>query len=160
MGSASSSVGLSAWRWAFASPRFGSRWFRSGQRKAIIRTHRRLGTGSDYIGLVRLKGLEPTRIAAREPKSRMSTNSITGAYSISLCSPPGAQDSGLQVLHVCQFLHSPHRASAGTVMRCYSTICPQKSQLRRHIERGIMNETPLFRWRNAYESYAESRSRP
>ena len=38
--------------------------------------------------LVRLKGLEPTRIAAREPKSRMSTNSITGAYSISLCSPP------------------------------------------------------------------------
>ena len=32
--------------------------------------------------LVRLKGLEPTRIAAREPKSRMSTNSITGAYSI------------------------------------------------------------------------------
>jgi hypothetical protein len=32
------------------------------------------------IFLVRLKGLEPTRIAAREPKSRMSTNSITGAY--------------------------------------------------------------------------------
>ena len=31
--------------------------------------------------MVRLKGLEPTRIAAREPKSRMSTNSITGAYS-------------------------------------------------------------------------------
>ena len=32
--------------------------------------------------VVRLKGLEPTRIAAREPKSRMSANSITGAYSI------------------------------------------------------------------------------
>ena len=32
--------------------------------------------------VVRLKGLEPTRIAAREPKSRMSTNSITGAYSV------------------------------------------------------------------------------
>lgn len=32
------------------------------------------------MGLVRLKGLEPTRVAAREPKSRMSTNSITGAY--------------------------------------------------------------------------------
>ena len=31
--------------------------------------------------MVRLKGLEPTRIAAREPKSRMSTNSITGAVS-------------------------------------------------------------------------------
>ena len=30
--------------------------------------------------VVRLKGLEPTRITAREPKSRMSTNSITGAY--------------------------------------------------------------------------------
>ncbi len=32
-----------------------------------------------FFFLVRLKGLEPTRIAAREPKSRMSTNSITGA---------------------------------------------------------------------------------
>ena len=32
------------------------------------------------IFLVRLKGFEPTRISAREPKSRMSTNSITGAY--------------------------------------------------------------------------------
>ena len=29
--------------------------------------------------LVRLKGLEPTHISVREPKSRMSTNSITGA---------------------------------------------------------------------------------
>ncbi len=29
--------------------------------------------------MVRLKGLEPTHIAVREPKSRMSTNSITGA---------------------------------------------------------------------------------
>ena len=35
-----------------------------------------------WVFLVRLKGLEPTRIAAREPKSRMSTNSITGAYSV------------------------------------------------------------------------------
>ena len=32
--------------------------------------------------MVRLKGLEPTRLATREPKSRMSTNSITGAYAI------------------------------------------------------------------------------
>ena len=32
--------------------------------------------------MVRLKGLEPARVAAREPKSRMSTNSITGAYFI------------------------------------------------------------------------------
>ena len=59
-----------------------SMWPRSSQRKAIIRTHLLSETSSDYIGLVRLKGLEPTRIAAREPKSRMSTNSITGAYSI------------------------------------------------------------------------------
>ena len=51
MGPASSSVGLSAWRWAFASPHFGSKCFRSGQRKAIIRTHHRLEIGSDYIGL-------------------------------------------------------------------------------------------------------------
>ena len=31
---------------------------------------------------VRLKGLEPPRLSTREPKSRMSTNSITGAYYI------------------------------------------------------------------------------
>ena len=61
MGPASSSVGLSAWRWACASPRCGSKWLRSGQRKAIIRTHRLSETGSDYIGLVPVVGLEPTR---------------------------------------------------------------------------------------------------
>lgn len=61
MGSLSSSVGLSAWRWACAVPRCGSRCFRNGQRKAIIRTHRLSETGSDYIGLVRAMGLEPTR---------------------------------------------------------------------------------------------------
>ena len=59
MGSLSSSVGLSAWRWACAVPRCGSRCFRNGQRKAIIRTHRLSETGSDYIGLVRATGLEP-----------------------------------------------------------------------------------------------------
>lgn len=53
MGSLSSSVGLSAWRWACAVPRCGSRCFRNGQRKAIIRTHRLSETGSDYIGLQR-----------------------------------------------------------------------------------------------------------
>ena len=61
MGSLSSSVGLSAWRWACAVPRCGSRCFRNGQRKAIIRTHRLSETGSDYIGLVPEVGLEPTR---------------------------------------------------------------------------------------------------
>ena len=65
-------LGLSAWRWACALPRCGNRWFRNGQRKQIIRTHLRLETSSDYIGLVRLKGLEPTRIAAREPKGSVT----------------------------------------------------------------------------------------
>ena len=55
------SVAPLAWRWAFASPRCGSRRFRNGQRKQIIRTHHRLEIGSDYIGLVRKMGLEPTR---------------------------------------------------------------------------------------------------
>ena len=45
-----------------------------------IRIHLLSETGSDYIALVRLKGLEPTHLAAREPKSRMSSNSITGAH--------------------------------------------------------------------------------
>lgn len=61
MGPVSSSVGLSAWRSACASPRCGNGWFRSGRRKAIIRTHRLSETGSDYIGLVPEVGLEPTR---------------------------------------------------------------------------------------------------
>ena len=46
--------------------------------------------------LVRLKGLEPTRIAAREPKSRMSTNSITGAYSVLKIAGTG---KGTVILH-------------------------------------------------------------
>ena len=46
--------------------------------------------------VVRLKGLEPTRIAAREPKSRMSTNSITGAYSVLKIAGTG---NGTVILH-------------------------------------------------------------
>ena len=65
MGSLSSSVGLSAWRWACAVPRCGSRCFRNGQRKAIIRTHLLSETGSDYIGLVPVTGLEPVRCRQR-----------------------------------------------------------------------------------------------
>ena len=61
MGSASSSVGPSALRWAFAPPRFGSRCFRIGQRKLIIRTHPLSEKGSDYMGLVREAGVEPAR---------------------------------------------------------------------------------------------------
>ena len=70
MGSLSSSVGLSAWRWACAVPRCGSRCFRNGQRKAIIRTHRLSETGSDYIGLVPVVGLEPTRCCHQRILSR------------------------------------------------------------------------------------------
>ena len=61
MGSASSSVGPSALRWAFAPPRFGSGCFRIGQRKPIIRTHLLSEKGSDYMGLVPVAGLEPAR---------------------------------------------------------------------------------------------------
>ena len=77
-----SSVGLLAWKWEECGSRWGSRLARIARNKQIIRTRPRLGrTGSDYIGLVRAVGLEPTRLPTREPKSRMSTNSITGAHS-------------------------------------------------------------------------------
>ncbi len=56
-----SSVGLSVWRSACASLRCGSRCFRIVQRKQIIRTYHRLEISSDYIGLVRMTGLEPAR---------------------------------------------------------------------------------------------------
>ena len=80
MGSASSSVGPSALRWAFAPPRFGSRCFRIGQRKLIIRTHPLSEKGSDYMGLVPVVGLEPTRgISPADFESATSTNSITPA---------------------------------------------------------------------------------
>ena len=63
-------------------------WPRSSQRKAIIRTHLLSETSSDYIGLVRLKGLEPTRIAAREPKGDVTSvannDSINRHGSVSL----------------------------------------------------------------------------
>ena len=41
--------------------RCGNRWFRNGQRKQIIRTCLPSETSSDYIGLVRITGLEPAR---------------------------------------------------------------------------------------------------
>ena len=75
MGLPSSSVGLSAWRWACAVPRCGSKWLRNGQRKQIIRTHLLSEIGSDYIGLVRVTGLEPVRsISPRDFKSLASAN--------------------------------------------------------------------------------------
>ena len=57
-----SSVGLLAWKWEECGSRWGSRLARIARNKQIIRTRPRLGrTGSDYIGLVRERGLEPPR---------------------------------------------------------------------------------------------------
>ena len=58
---ASSSGGLSAWRWACALPRCGSRDFRISQRIPKIRTRPQSETDSDFVGLVRLTGVEPVR---------------------------------------------------------------------------------------------------
>ena len=68
----------------------GNGWFHSGQRKAIIRTHLLSGTSSDYIGLVRVTGLEPARFAAQEPKSCASANSATPAYTVFILITGGA----------------------------------------------------------------------
>ena len=55
-----SSVGLLAWKWEECGSRWGSRLARIARNKQIIRTRPRLGrTGSDYIALVPLTGLEP-----------------------------------------------------------------------------------------------------
>ncbi len=59
--SASFFVGLSAWRWACALPRCGSRDSRISQRIPKIRTRPQSETDSDFVGLVPVVGLEPTR---------------------------------------------------------------------------------------------------
>ena len=57
-----SSVGLLAWKWEECGSRWGSRLARIARNKQIIRTRLRLGrTGSDYIALVPVTGLEPVR---------------------------------------------------------------------------------------------------
>ena len=57
-----SSVGLLAWKWEECGSRWGSRLARIARNKQIIRTRLPQGKlGSDYIGLVREMGLEPTR---------------------------------------------------------------------------------------------------
>ena len=58
---ASFSVGLSAWRWACALPRCGSRDFRISRRIPKTRTRPQSETDSDFVGLVRLTGVEPVR---------------------------------------------------------------------------------------------------
>ena len=75
--------------------------------------------------LVRLKGLEPARITAREPKSRMSTNSITGAFIFHYSEPIG----------VCKekfcFSHDKRMNEQTVNKLCYSRInIPQKSSMR------------------------------
>ena len=55
---ASFSVGLSAWRWACALPRCGSRDFRISRRIPKTRTRPQSETDSDFVGLVRLTGVE------------------------------------------------------------------------------------------------------
>ena len=71
MGSVSFSLGLSAWKSVLSSPHCGNGYLHIGQRKPIIRTHLQPETGSDYIGLVLQRGLEP-----RTPclKGRCSTS--------------------------------------------------------------------------------------
>ena len=81
-----SSLGLLAWKSEECGSRWGSRLARIARNKQIIRTRPRLGrTGSDYIGLVRAVGLEPTRLSTTEPKSVQSTDSSMPAYSFFLC---------------------------------------------------------------------------
>ncbi len=76
-----SSVGLLAWKWEECGSRWGSRLARIARNKQIIRTRPRLGrTGSDYIGLVPVAGVEPARvISPTDFESASSTNSNTPA---------------------------------------------------------------------------------
>ena len=58
--------------------------FWKGRRRQRIRSFRRPGGSGVQLAssdaVVRVTGLEPARLAAREPKSRMSANSIIPAY--------------------------------------------------------------------------------
>ena len=92
------SVALLAWRSVCASPRCGNRWFRNGQRKQIIRTHLLSEISSDYIGLVRVVGVEPTRLAAQEPKSCTSANSAIPACVLSSYQPWGEKSIRFSVV--------------------------------------------------------------
>ena len=70
------SVVLLAWRSVCASLRCGNRCFRNGQRKQIIRTRLLLETSSDYIGLVPVVGVEPTRVISTRDFEFLSSSSI------------------------------------------------------------------------------------
>ena len=73
-------VALSVWNLALWVRHWGNRLVRISWNKQIIRTHFPRGkSGSDYIGLVPVVGLEPTRIAPHDFESRSSANSDTPA---------------------------------------------------------------------------------
>ena len=72
---------LAVWIQGALSRRSGNRCFHISRNKQIIRTRPPQGrTGSDYIGLVPLTGIEPVWIAPRDFKSLVSANSTTAAY--------------------------------------------------------------------------------
>ena len=62
------------------------RWGRNHKRrKEEIRTCLLSGeSGSDFLRLVRLTGLEPASLSAPDPKSGVSANSTTGAFFIAV----------------------------------------------------------------------------
>ena len=70
-----SSVGLLAWKWEECGSRWGSRLARIARNKQIIRTRPRLGrTGSDYIGLVPVTGLDYTMVSASSSRRRRTAH--------------------------------------------------------------------------------------
>ena len=72
--------------------------------------------------LVRLKGLEPTHISVREPKSRMSTNSITGARENPAAAAAGCgagNEARTRYLHLGKV--ALYRMSYARVSVCYFT---------------------------------------
>ena len=71
---------------------------------------------------MRLKGLEPTHISVREPKSRMSTNSITGAKENPAAAAAGCgagNEARTRYLHLGKV--ALYRMSYARVSVCYFT---------------------------------------
>ena len=65
---------LAVWIRGALSRRSGNMCFHISRNKQIIRTRPPQGrTGSDYMGLVRVVGLEPTRLSTTEPKGAVTS---------------------------------------------------------------------------------------
>ena len=79
-----SSVVPLVWMSAVSSHRYGNEYPRNDQSKTTIRTHLPQETGSDYIGLVPVAGLEPARSDPPHFECGASANSATPAYCILL----------------------------------------------------------------------------